>query len=85
MLHNYGSEPFERDELYRIDGDLLNMVFQLCRYLGRVDPDSHAVVNFVLGNLIHIVDHPDNKLGWNEDEFRAEMDKLGLIVPRRSD
>ena len=85
MLHNYGSEPFKRDELYRIDGDLLNMVFQLCRYLGRVDPDSHAVVNFVLGNLIHVMDHPNSGSELNENEFRAEMDKLGLIVPRRSD
>ena len=84
MLHRYRSEPFERAELYRIDGDLLNMVFQVCSYLGRVDHDSHAVVNFVLGNLIHAVDHPVAGSELNDDDFRAEMEKLGIIVPRRS-
>ena len=83
MLHDYGHEPFEDHDLYHVDGELLNMVFQLCRYLGQSDRDAHSVVNFVLGNLILIRDH-NSEPDLNEEDFRAEMKMLGVIVPRRS-
>ena len=50
MLHSYGSNPFEDDKLYQVDGELLNMIVQLCKYFGRIEPGSHSVVNFVLSN-----------------------------------
>jgi len=84
MLHEYESQPFEEDELYTVDGELLNMVVQLCKYFGHNDRRSHSVVNFVLSNLLQM---RDNKAGsrWaelDEEEFRAELKRLGVIVPR---
>ena len=100
MLHSYGSNPFEDDKLYQVDGELLNMIVQLCKYFGRIEPGSHSVVNFVLSNLLQTIDYGaedrwvddrwDPELDeeyepkLNEEDFRAEMKKLGVIVPRRS-
>ncbi len=83
MLHDYGPEPFDDDGLYRVDGELLNMVFQLCRYFGQSNRDTHSVVNFVLSNLMQIRDH-GGEPELNEEDFRAELKRLGVIVPRRS-
>tara|TARA_R110000824_G_scaffold104005_2_gene246884 strand:+ start:1755 stop:2036 length:282 start_codon:yes stop_codon:yes gene_type:complete len=92
MLHSYRSDPFEDDKLYQVDGELLNMIVQLCKYFGRMEPESHSVINFVLSNLLQTVDCVTD-VRWldgiedpelDDEEFRAEMKKLGVIVPRRS-
>jgi len=86
MLHSYRSDPFEDDKLYRVDGELLNMIVQLCKYFGRVESESHSVVNFVSSNLLQTVDSGTEdryEVELDDEDFRAEMKKLGVIVPRR--
>lgn len=86
MLHGYRSDHFDDDKLYQVDGELLNMIVQLCKYFGRDNSESHGVINFVLGNLLQAMDFGTEdgyEVELNDEDFRAEMKKLGVIVPRR--
>ena len=81
MWYGRNMDPFEDDELYKVDGELLNFIVHTCKYFGRVEPNSRAVVNFILSNLLQMIDNNVEPLSIDEKGFRSMLKKLGIDIP----